>query len=212
MHQEAEFGIAAHFIYKEKGSVSMVDHNIAWLQDLADVTEMHKDHAELVSSIKMDVFSDRIFVLTPQGDVIDLPIGSTPVDFAYRIHSDIGNRCNGAKVEDSIVPLHYELQNGDMVEILTKKDPGPNEYWLSFVKTSNARAKIKSWFLSQRKEDTIKRGKDILNRHLRRLGRPVLDGELGQLGKIDNKKLSLTERENILESIGNGFCSSKSHY
>jgi GTP pyrophosphokinase len=204
MDKEAEFGIAAHFLYKEQGSRKVKSNKIEWIKTLEQVSHTYQDHQEFLESLQTDVFSDRIFVFTPQGDVKDLPAGSTPIDFAYAIHSDIGHRCKGAKVDGVIVPLHYELESGEVVEILTRKDPQPNQYWLSFVRTSSARAKIKAWFREQNKENIIKLGKELFNKQLARLGKLPLDPEYTILKELDGKNLDFSAREHILESIGNG--------
>jgi GTP pyrophosphokinase len=152
----------------------------------------------------MDVFHDRIFVVTPKGDVKDLPRGATPVDFAYAIHTDIGNKCRGAKVDGKIVPLDFKLQSNQIVEIMTGNTPTPNRYWLSFVTTSHAKTSIKQWFNAQEKENLVKLGKDLLNKHLKRLGAPPLNSDLSLLKNYLGEKLTVKEREEILEKIGNG--------
>lgn len=148
MHEEAEFGIAAHWFYTEKGKKSLPpDHHIKWLKDLAELQKNIQDRSkflEALDSLKIDFFRNRIFVFTPKGDVLDLPDGSTPIDFAYAIHTEVGNHCTAARVNEQIAPLSTVLQSGDIVEITTDKNrKGPSADWLSFVKTSHARAKIK---------------------------------------------------------------------
>jgi GTP pyrophosphokinase len=154
MHQEAEWGIAAHFFYAEqKESLPLPKEKIAWAKQLAEWQRELASSKEFAESLKIDIFQDRIFVFTPRGDIKDLPEGATPVDFAYAVHSEIGEKCIGAKANGKIVPLHQELKNGDMVEILTSKLPqGPRRDWLNFVKTNLARSRIKNWF---RKKDGI---------------------------------------------------------
>jgi GTP pyrophosphokinase len=157
MHQENEFGVAAHLLYKiQKYKQENLPNKLRedvlkelnWIKQLRswqeDLQKNNVSDADFLNSIKIDFFKDRIFVLTPKGDVLDLPVDSTPVDFAYHIHSEIGNSCSGAKVNDKIVPLNYKLKSGDVVEILTQKNKKPSEDWLSFVKTSLAREHIKS--------------------------------------------------------------------
>lgn len=204
MNEEAEYGIAAHFIYKEQGSSKTRNSEIGWIKTMEQISLTQKNHIDFLETIKGDLFSDRIFVLTPKGDVKDLPSGSTPVDFAYAVHSDIGNRTRGSKVDGEIVPLHHELQSGDVVEILTRKDAQPNQYWLSFVKTSSARQKIKNWFHSQNRDHLLKLGRELLNKQLSRLGRPLLDPEISILRNYEGEDLDLEQREHILETIGNG--------
>jgi GTP pyrophosphokinase len=156
MHKEAEFGIAAHWYYSEqKGlkkylkriSPKVPEKELKWVRQLREWQENFKETCpdEFIESLKIEFFKDRIFVFTPKGDVIDLPEGSTPVDFAYRIHTDIGNHCTGAKVNGKIVPLSYKLQNADIVEILVDKKRSPNRDWLNFVKTSIARSHIRKY-------------------------------------------------------------------
>ncbi|KKT01511.1 MAG: guanosine polyphosphate pyrophosphohydrolase/synthetase, GTP pyrophosphokinase [Candidatus Peregrinibacteria bacterium GW2011_GWF2_43_17] len=189
MHEEAEYGIAAHWRYKE------AKPSIEWLPELQQLKS---------ENVKLDVFKDRIFVLTPHGDVKDLPQGATPVDFAYSVHGDVGNRCNQAKVDGRIVPLDYELQNGQVVEILTRKEPKPNRYWLSFVKTNAASNKIKNWFKTFDRESNLKAGRELLNKYLRRLHKPVLNPSLSLFKKYDGEVLNEEQRKDILESLGNG--------
>ena len=175
--------------------VKALQHQIDWLYGLQN---LHTGDIE--------VFQDRIFVLTPGGDVKDLPIGSTPIDFAYAVHTDLGHRCSQAKVNGHIVGLDYELKSGDMVDILTRKDPQPNRYWLSFVKTAMAKNKIKAWFKGVDREKNIRAGRDLLNKELRRLNKPLLGPgyrlleHYGWSGKV----LPLADREHIVEMVGEG--------
>ncbi len=192
---------------RSKGTL-MIRHKyfqdqLEWLESLARIkSEIGKDPDK--KDLSLDIFRDRIFVLTPHGDVKDLPSGATPVDFAYAVHTDVGHRCAQAKVDGSIVPLDYELKNGEIVEILTKKEPKPNRYWLSFVKTAGAASKIKGWFRTFDRDHNLKEGREILNRYLRRLSKPVLDPKLTLLKNIGGKKLTKRQREDMVESIGNG--------
>jgi GTP diphosphokinase / guanosine-3',5'-bis(diphosphate) 3'-diphosphatase len=180
-------------------------HHVDWLYGLERLQEDLQQTPDESDSMDVNVFTDRIFALTPHGDVKDLPQGATPVDFAYSIHSDIGDRCAQAKVNAGIVSLDYKLQSGDVVEILTKKHPAPNRYWLSFVKTSHAKTRIKAWFRSQDREKNIKLGREIINKELRRLSKPLLGPNLGQLKHYGGaKRLSFADRENMVELIGNG--------
>jgi GTP pyrophosphokinase len=173
MHQVSEVGIAAHWRYKE-GSRSdrEYDAKLAWLRQLMDWQREVSDATEFVEGIKLDIFQDQVFVFTPRGDVKDLPAGSTPLDFAYRIHTDVGHRCIGAKVNNRLVPLDYRLKNGDIVEIVTTKgEHGPSRDWLNVVRTSHAREKIRAWFKRQERDDNIVHGRESLERELRRLAR-----------------------------------------
>ena len=175
MHQVSEVGIAAHWRYKE-GSKSERDYDakLAWLRQLMEWQRDVGDHdaTEFVEGIKLDIFQDQVFVFTPRGDVKDLPAGSTPLDFAYRIHTDIGHRTIGAKVNNRLVPLDYRLKNGDIVEIVTTKgEHGPSRDWLNIVRTSHAREKIRQWFKKKDRAENIVHGREALDRELRRLAR-----------------------------------------
>ncbi|MBU1018624.1 MAG: RelA/SpoT family protein [Patescibacteria group bacterium] len=199
MDEESRYGVAAHWLYKEKGhkiSPANFDQYFEWIEGLSDV--------DSESNVKLDLFSDRIFALTPDGEVKDLPRGATPIDFAYSVHTDVGHCCFQAKVDGRIVPLDYELKNGQVVTILTKKEPGPNRYWLSFVKTAAASNKIKNHFKSFDKERNVKEGKELLNKYLKMIGKAGLDSRLSLLKVYDGKKLNSVHREEILEALGSG--------
>ncbi len=175
MHQTAEYGVAAHWRYKEGGKRDIdFEAKIAWLRQLLGWRREIVDAREFVDSLKTDIFQDRVYVFTPKGDIVDLPAGATPIDFAYRIHTEIGHRCRGARVNGRIVPLDYRLQNGDQVKILTAKRGSPSRDWLNphlgYVKTSRARQKIRQWFRRQARAENIARGKEILEKELKRLG------------------------------------------
>jgi GTP pyrophosphokinase len=192
MHQVSEVGIAAHWRYKE-GSRSdrEYDAKLAWLRQLMDWQREVSDATEFVEGIKLDIFQDQVFVFTPRGDVKDLPAGSTPLDFAYRIHTDVGHRCIGAKVNNRLVPLDYRLKNGDIVEIVTTKgEHGPSRDWLNVVRTSHAREKIRAWFKRQERDDNIVHGRESLERELRRLARTSIQAvgldKIGEVGKAYN--------------------------
>jgi guanosine-3',5'-bis(diphosphate) 3'-pyrophosphohydrolase len=178
MHQVSEVGIAAHWRYKE-GSKSdrEYDAKLAWLRQLLDwqrdVSE--SDATEFVEGIKLDIFQDQVFVFTPRGDIKDLPAGATPLDFAYRIHTDVGHRTIGAKINNRLVPLDYRLKNGDIVEIVTTKgEHGPSRDWLNVVRTSHAREKIRQWFKRKDRDENIVHGREALERELRRLARTTI--------------------------------------
>ncbi|MBI2844978.1 MAG: bifunctional (p)ppGpp synthetase/guanosine-3',5'-bis(diphosphate) 3'-pyrophosphohydrolase [Chloroflexi bacterium] len=178
MHQMAEYGIAAHWRYKEPGwrgkKDSTLEAKIAWLRQLMGWRQELVDAKEFVASLKTDLFPEQVYVFTPKGDIVELPSGSTPVDFAYHIHTQIGDRCRGAKVNGRLVSLDYKLQNGDQVEIITSKTGGPSRDWLNphlgYVATSRAREKIRQWFKREAREENIAHGREILERELRRLG------------------------------------------
>ena len=158
MHERAEFGIAAHWRYKE----GMGPEDLPWISDIRFLQDEYADPAEFLASLKIDLYQDEVFAVTPKGDVIDLPKGATPLDFAYKIHTEVGHRCVGAKVNGRLVPLSTELQSGDIVEISTSKAPGagPSRDWQNFVKTSRAAAKIRQWFSRERRESALAEGKE----------------------------------------------------
>jgi GTP pyrophosphokinase len=173
MHQVSEVGIAAHWRYKEgTKSDREYDAKLAWLRQLLDWQRDVSDATEFVEGIKLDIFQDQVFVFTPKGDIKDLPAGATPLDFAYRIHTDVGHRTIGAKVNNRLVPLDYRLKNGDIVEIVTTKgEHGPSRDWMNVVKTSHAREKIRQWFKRKDRDENIVHGRASLERELRRLAR-----------------------------------------
>ena len=173
MHSVSEVGIAAHWRYKE-GSKAERDYDakLAWLRQLMDWQREVTDATEFVEGIKLDIFQDQVFVFTPKGDIKDLPAGATPLDFAYRIHTDVGHRTIGAKVNNRLVPLDYRLKNGDIVEVVTTKaEHGPSRDWLSIVRTSHAREKIRQWFKKKDRDENITHGRESLERELKRLAR-----------------------------------------
>ncbi len=179
MHRISEFGIAAHWRYKESGGKSNMpsggdkdfEAKLSWLRQLLEWHKDMSDSRDFVNTVKMDVFADEVFVFTPRGDVIDLPVGSVPIDFAYRIHTDVGNRCVGAKVNGRIVPLDYKLSNGDIVEVITSKQAtGPSRDWMNIVGSSDTRNKIRSWFKKERREENIAKGREMLEKETKRLG------------------------------------------
>ncbi|CAN5554631.1 RelA/SpoT family protein [soil metagenome] len=172
MHDTAEFGIAAHWTYKGKGSKS-ADH-VEWLKHLVDWQKELSDPQEFAETLKADLFDEEVFVFTPKGEVKSLGAGATPLDFAYAVHTDVGHRCVGAKVNGKIVPLAYELQSGDICEVLTsKKERGPSRDWLSLAKTTRAQSKIRAWFKRERREDSERTGREILQESLKRQGLPA---------------------------------------
>jgi GTP diphosphokinase / guanosine-3',5'-bis(diphosphate) 3'-diphosphatase len=172
MHRTAEFGVAAHWIYKEDGS-KPVEAKVEWLRHLLDWQNDMQDPQEFAETLKADLFEDEVFVFTPKGEVKSLAAGATPLDFAYEIHTDVGHRCVGAKVNGKIVPLHYTLQSGDIVEVLTsKKERGPSRDWLALAKTTRAQSKIRAWFKRERREDSERTGREILHENLKRAGLP----------------------------------------
>lgn len=175
-----------------------VDQQLAWLRGLADSAEAAEPKAEL------DLYPDQIFVLTPSRDVIELPRGATPIDFAYAIHTEVGHKIAHVKVNGRVVPLDYELKNGEMVEIGTKKNGKPNRFWVSIAKTASARSKIKNWFNKEDHEGNVAAGRDLVNEQLQLIGKPVLDEKLLQLKDYAGKNRTMQEREQLLENVGMG--------
>src|SRR6266853_507812 len=190
MHRIAEWGVAAHWTYKEGGKEDRkMDQRFAWLRQLMDWQKEVLDAEKFVDAVKIDVFRDEVFVFTPKGDVLALPSGATAVDFAYRIHTEVGHRCIGAKANGRMVPLDYPLQNGDIVEILTSKAPhGPSRDWLTFVKSASAKERIRKWFKSQSREENVGKGRDLLDKELHRMHRINLadlsDEKLGEIATL----------------------------
>jgi GTP diphosphokinase / guanosine-3',5'-bis(diphosphate) 3'-diphosphatase len=171
MHETAEYGIAAHWLYKDRGS--RAEDRVEWLKHLLDWQGEAKDSQEFVEGLKVDLFEDEVFVFTPRGEVKSLKAGATPLDFAYEVHTDVGHRCVGAKVNGKIVPLHYELKSGDICEVLTsKKERGPSRDWLALAKTTRAQSKIRAWFKRERREDSERAGRELLQESLKRQGLP----------------------------------------
>jgi GTP diphosphokinase / guanosine-3',5'-bis(diphosphate) 3'-diphosphatase len=175
MHRTSEFGIAAHWRYKEGGRKRDEAADLAWLAQMLEWQRETSDPREFMESLKIDLYQDQVFAFTPKGDVVSLTAGATPIDLAYSIHTEVGHRCIGGKVNGKLVPLDYRLQTGDTVEILTSKaqDAGPSRDWLQVVATPRARNKIRQWFSRERREDTIDTGRDLLQRALRKQGLPL---------------------------------------
>ena len=169
MHRTSEYGIAAHWRYKEGGTSDDFDQKLAWLRSLLEWQEEMRDSREFMESLKLDLFNSQVFVFTPKGDVMGFPTGSTPLDFAYHVHTSIGHHCVGAKINGKIVPLDYQLRNGDICEALVNKSsPGPSLDWLGICKTSSAKHKIKQWFRKNRREENVAAGRDVFERELAR--------------------------------------------
>jgi GTP pyrophosphokinase len=211
MHRIADFGVAAHWAYKEGGGDAKFDQKLSWLRLLMEWQKEVTDAESFVDAVKVDIFQDEVFVFSPKGDVLNLPAGSTPVDFAYRIHTEVGHRCIGAKVNGRMVPLEYELNNGEIVEILTTKGPhGPSRDWLQFVKSASAKERIRKWFKSQRREENVAKGRDMLEKELHRMHRLALnqlpDGKLDEMAA----HYKYPGAEDFLAAIGYGDVSSHS--
>ena len=205
MHRVAEFGVAAHWTYKEGGKDASFDQKLSWLRSLLEWQNDLGDAESFLDTVKVDLFQDEVYVFTPKGDVLNLPADSSPVDFAYRIHTEVGHRCIGAKVNGRMVPLNYELKNGEIVEILTSKGPhGPSRDWLNFVKSASAKERIRKWFKSQRREENVAKGQDLLDKELHRMHRVNL-AELpeGKLVEISNLHKFNTV-DDFLAAVGYG--------
>ncbi len=177
MHETAEFGVAAHWTYKEDargGKRDSADAKLKWLKSLLDWQQEVSDPAEFTDQLRSELVEDEVFVFTPKGEVKGLAAGATPLDFAYEVHTDVGHRCVGAKVNGKIVPLHYELKSGDIVEVLTsKRERGPSRDWLAVVRTTRARNKIKAWFKAESREEWEHSGRELLQEHLKKQGLPA---------------------------------------
>ncbi|MHB9026744.1 MAG: RelA/SpoT family protein [Armatimonadota bacterium] len=205
MHRTAEVGIAAHWHYKEGGSRDVdFESKLAWLRGLLDSQNEAKSEADWLESIKVDLFKDQVFVFTPAGDIIDLPAGSTPIDFAYRIHTDIGSRCSGAKVNGRLVPLSYKFENGDVAEIIVRANQQPSLDWLTFVASAHARGKIKAFFRKRDREENIQRGHAALDEECRRLGLPAADVLRPEKLLAVANKMNLVSTEELYALIGYG--------
>jgi GTP pyrophosphokinase len=203
MHHNSELGVAAHWRYKEgKRSDASFDAKIVWLRQILEWKEDVAERGDLLEQFKNELFHDQVYVLTPQGKVIDLPKGATPVDFAYTLHTDLGHRTRGAKVDGSIVPLNYKLQNGQCVDILTAKQGAPSRDWLNptlgYLQSSRARAKVRHWFRYQSFDENVSQGRAQLDRELNRLGLVAMNQE-----KI-SQRLHFNKLEDFLAAIGRG--------
>ena len=206
MHRIAEYGVAAHWRYKEGNQTAnkdAFDEKMGWLRNLLEWQDT-SNPKEFVNALKLDAFSDEVFVFSPRGDVIDLPQGSIPIDFAYRIHTDVGHRCVGAKINGKIVPLDYKLKNGDIVEIITSKVGKPSLDWLNIVGSSESRSKIRSWFKKENREENIAKGLDALERECKRLGHDwkalTVGGRLGRVAK----QMNAGSEDDLVAAVGYG--------
>jgi len=210
MHKVSELGVAAHWRYKQQGNSeggkdTKFDAKLNWLRQLLEWQREIKDAGDFVNTVKTDVFSDEVFVFTPRGDVLDLPQGSVPIDFAYRIHTDVGNRCTGAKINGRIVPLDTKLKNGDIVEVITSKTGnGPSRDWMNICGSNDTRNKIRNWFKKERREENIDKGREMLEQEIKRLGydfKTFVTSE--KLEKIYSK-LHIDNEENMFAAMGYG--------
>lgn len=210
MHRTAEYGIAAHWKYKSGVSGhDNLEEKLAWVRQLLE-NQQEVDSEDFIRQLKTDMFADEVYVFTPNGDVISLPAGSTPIDFAYSIHSAIGNRMIGAKANGKIVQLDYVLKNGEIVEVLTSNaSHGPSRDWIKLAKTSGARNKIKQWFKRECREENIARGRDMLTQELRREGLTLSATEMEEILASVSKRLSFNETEDMIAAIGYGGLTTK---
>jgi GTP diphosphokinase / guanosine-3',5'-bis(diphosphate) 3'-diphosphatase len=215
MHETAQFGIAAHWMYKEKGGrgaqrTDAQSEKLQWLRQIMDWQSETKDPGEFMEALRIDLFHDEVYVFTPKGEVKRLPAGSTPVDFAYAIHTDVGHRCVGAKVDGRIVPLTYKLQSGDIIEVLTSKTAqGPSRDWLQFVASSGARNKIRQWFKKERREDAEHLGREALLEAFRKQGLPAQRLIGSDLISDLMKETAHTKKEDFFAAVGSGKISAQ---
>ena len=207
MHHTAEYGIAAHWKYKEgvRGKYKL-DSRLNWVRQILDTQQESEDVEDIVRAIKDDLAPEDVFAMTPKGDVISLPLGSTVIDFAYAIHTQVGHRMTGAKADKKLVPLDYEIKTGEIIEIITSKDPnhGPNRAWLNICHTNEAKSKIRSWFKKERREENIVEGKDELEREFRRNLIRIPENELADFLALDMKRHSCETLDDFYASIGYG--------
>ncbi len=212
MHSRAEYGIAAHWKYKTKNLVGGKTPEAIWLRQLHEWQQESEDVSDFLETLRYDLRTPEVFVFTPKGSVIALPSGSTPVDFAYAVHTEVGNKCVGAKVNGKLVPLESHLSNGDVVDIVTNKsvNAAPSHDWLNFVTSSRARAKIKAWFSKERKEEAIEAGQESIARQMRKAGLPIqkILGGHALLELAHN--LRFEDIESLYEAVGNGHTSAHS--
>ena len=207
MHANAEYGVAAHWKYKEQiHGKTVMDSRIAWIRQVLETQQASDDPEELVATIKNDIAPEDVVVMTPKGDSISLPVGSTVIDFAYHIHTQIGHRTTGAKVDGKIVPLTYQLNTGEICEIITSKDPnrGPNRNWLDIVKTNEARAKIRSWFKRERRPENITAGKNSIEHECRRMRIPMTPEQLETIVKEDLRQPNCETLDDFYAAVGYG--------
>ena len=205
MHRAAEYGIAAHWMYKEgRTTQDDLDSKVAWLREALEYENLADTTREFVENIRKDFFSDFVFVLTPKGEIIDLPTGSTPVDFAYRIHTNVGNHTQHAKVNGAMVKLEYTIKNHDVVEIITSPQATPSRDWLSFVKTQQAKAKIRNWFKKANREENIQKGKEMLQEAMRRQSNQYSEAIKPEYFDELLQRYSMTDIDDIYAAIGYG--------
>lgn len=216
MHRISEYGIAAHWKYKEGKHINKEtgkdsEQKLSWLRQLLEWHQEMRDPREFLETVKLDVFTDEVFVFTPKGDVVDLPAGAIPLDFAYKIHTDVGHKCVGARINGKIVPLEYKLNNGDIVEIITsKQNTGPSRDWLNIVGSSETRNKIRQWFKKEKREENVAKGRELIEKESKKLGfdwRELTKGD--RLVEI-SKKFNIATEEDLLATLGFGGISGHS--
>ena len=212
MHSRAEYGIAAHWKYKAKTNSFEEKPEMLWLKQLHEWQQETEDAGEFLDTLRYDLATPEVFVFTPKGSVVALPSGSTPVDFAYSVHTEVGNRCIGAKVNGKLLPLESKLSNGDVVEVLTNKSPqaAPSYDWLHFVQSPRARSKIKAWFTKERKEEAIEAGQESIARQMRKAGLPLQKILAGQALIELAHELHYSDIESLYAAVGNGHVSAAS--
>src|SRR5262249_24748560 len=205
MHREAELGIAAHWMYKRGRTARKDAEWVAWMQQLMDLQADESDPREFMKSFRMDVFDEEVYVFTPKGEVKTLPAGATPIDFAYAVHTDVGHRTVGAKINGRIVPLHYRLKNGDFVEILTSKaGRGPSRDWMSLAASSRARNKIRQWFSRETREDTEQKGREALEQALKAQNLPYRKLASSALLAQGIRETGFKKAEDFYIALGSG--------
>ena len=206
MHEEAEYGIAAHWKYKSGGkSGADIDEKLRWIAQILESDENTRDPDEFMRSFKTDIFHDETFVFTPKGDVISLPLGATTIDFAYAIHSAVGNKMMGAKINGVIVPIDKVPQNGDIIEIITSQSSkGPSRDWLKIVKTGAARSKIRQWFKKEKRAENIVVGRNEVEKEVKRFGRAISDAELDEIITTIGRKVGIQDADDFYNTIGFG--------
>lgn len=212
MHRRAEYGIAAHWKYKQGKKTGEDTPDVLWLKQLHEWQQETTDVAEFLDALRFDLRTPEVFVFTPKGSVIALPQGSTPVDFAYAVHTEVGNKCVGAKVNGKLVSLEAPLANGDVIEVVTNKgdNAAPSRDWLNFVKSQRARSKIKAWFTRERREEAIDAGKESIARQMRKAGLPIQKILAGQTLLQLAHDLNYPDIESLYAAVGDGHISSSS--
>ena len=213
MHRVAEFGIAAHWAYKEAGkdrkaNVTVTDDKLSWLRETLEWQKEMQDPEEFLNTLKTELFEDEVYVFTPKGDIKVLPRGSTPIDFAYNIHAQVGHRMTGCKINSKMMPIITKLRNGDIIEIITSDSPkGPSRDWLKFIKSSSAKTKIQQWFKKEEREENIEKGKDLLAKEIKRIGMSQTDLYKQEFVKAALDRYKYNSTEDMYSAVGFGAIS-----